>query len=185
MKNIALFGAAAALFAVPATANAQAYVQAQTGLDSVSVNGGSSEGLTYGVAAGYDVQARDALFFGIQASVSDSTTKECERDLLSVGDKLCVRSGRDLAAVARVGTNVGDTTKLYVLGGYTNARIRVTYNDGTNRDSDGTNLDGFRLGAGFEHDFGGNLFGKVEYNYSNYEQGFSRHYALAGLGVKF
>ncbi|TCM19462.1 outer membrane immunogenic protein [Novosphingobium sp. PhB165] len=137
------------------------------------------------MAAGYDVQAREALFFGIQASVSDSTTKECEHDLLSAGDKLCVRTGRDLAVVARVGTNVGADTKLYVLGGYTNARLRATYDDGVNKDSAGTNVDGFRVGAGFEHDFGGNLFGKVEYNYSNYEKGVSRHYALAGLGVKF
>lgn len=185
MNKIALLGAAAALFAVPAAANAQAYVQAQTGLDSVSIDGGSSEGLTYGVAAGYDFPVREALFFGIQASVSDSTTKECARDVIALGDKLCVRAGRDLAAVARIGTNVGETSKLYVLGGYTNARLRVTYTDGTNKDSDGTNLDGFRLGAGFEHNFGGNLFGKIEYNYSNYEQGFSRHYGLAGLGVKF
>lgn len=184
MKKIAI-AATAALFAIPAAANAQAYVQAQTGLDSVSVDGGSSEGLTYGVAAGYDIQARDALFFGIQASVSDSTTKDCLRDVAVADDKLCVRSGRDLAAVARIGTNVGETTKLYLLGGYTNARVRVTYNDGTNKDSAGTNLDGYRIGAGFEHDFGGNLFGKVEYNYSNYEHGFSRHYALAGFGVKF
>lgn len=184
MKKITI-AAAAALFIVPTVANAQAYVQAQTGLDSVSINGGSSEGLTYGVAAGYDVQARDALFFGIQASVSDSTTKECASDLIVLGDKLCVRSGRDLAVVARAGTNVGETTKLYVLGGYTNARLRVTYNDGSTKLSEGANYDGFRLGAGFEHDFGGNLFGKVEYNYSNYEQGISRHYALAGLGVKF
>jgi len=184
MNKFALLGAAA-LFAAPVAANAQAYVQAQTGLDSVSVNGGSSEGLTYGVAAGYDFPVREALFFGIQAGISGSTTKECASDLLATGDKLCVRAGRDLSAIARVGTNVGDTTKLYVLGGYTNARLRVTYSDGVNKDSDGVNLDGFRLGAGFEHDFGGNLFGKVEYNYSNYEQGYSRHYGLAGLGVKF
>lgn len=185
MKKITIAAAAVALFAVPAAANAQAYVQAQAGLDSVSSGGASSEGVAYGVAAGYDLQLRNALFVGIQASVADSSTKECVRDLLVVGDKTCIRTGRDLAVVGRIGTNVGDTTKLYVLGGYTNARIRATYSDGTNKASAGANADGFRLGAGFEHDFGRNLFGKVEYNYSNYEGDFSRHYALVGLGVKF
>ncbi|MCT2399700.1 outer membrane protein [Novosphingobium mangrovi (ex Huang et al. 2023)] len=185
MKKFAIAGAAAALFAIPAAANAQAYVQVETGLDSISVQGESDEGLNYGVSAGYDLPLSGGMFVGIQGTVADSTTKECARDVLAAGDRLCVKTGRDLAAVVRLGTSVGDKSKLYVFGGYTNARIRATYSDGVDSASDGANGDGFRLGAGYQYDLSDKIFVKAEYRYSNYESDFSRHNGIVALGVKF
>lgn len=185
MKKFAIAGVAAALFVVPAAANAQAFVQAETGLDSVSVGGESDEGVTYGVSAGYDLPLSGGMFVGIQGTVADSSTKECVSDIDVIGDRACVKTGRDLAAVVRLGTSVGEKSKLYVLGGYTNARIRVTYDDGVDSFSDGANGDGFRHGAGYQYDLSNNLFLKAEYRYSNYESDFSRHNALVALGAKF
>lgn len=185
MKKFALVGGAVALFAIPAVANAQAFVQLETGLDSISVQGESDEGVTYGVSAGYDMPLSGGMFVGIQGTVADSSTKECANDVLAAGDALCIKTGRDLAAVVRLGTTVGDKGKLYVLGGYTNARIRATYSDGVNSASDGANGDGFRLGAGYQYDLSENLFLKAEYRYSNYESDFSRHNGIVALGVKF
>lgn len=185
MKKFAIAGAAAALFVVPAAANAQAFVQAEAGIDSISVGGESKEGVSYGVTAGYDIPLSGGMFVGVQGTVADSTTKECERDVDVLGDRLCARTGRDLSAAVRLGTSVGDKSKLYVLGGYTNARLRLTYNDGTTKTSVGDNGDGWRLGAGYQLDLSENLFVKAEYRYSNYEGDFSRHNGVIALGTKF
>ncbi len=185
VKKITFAALIAGAALLPAAANAQAYVQVQTGLDSVSAAGESDEGIAYGVAAGYDFPIGEKMFIGIEGSVDDSSTKECERDLLVIGDKACLKTGRDLAAVVRLGTNLSESSQLYVLGGYTNARIRFTYDDGVTSSSVGENGDGFRLGAGFKHNFGQNFFGKLEYRYSNYEGDVSRHNGLVAVGVNF
>lgn len=177
--------AAAAVFVVPAAANAQAYVQAQGGFDSVSVLGASDEGVAFGVAAGYDFALSETVFAGIEASVDDSTTKECARDIDVVGDELCIKTGRDLSAVVRLGTKLSAADQLYVLGGYTNARLKVTYDDGVDSFGEGANGDGVRLGAGYRRTFSNNVFAKLEYRYSNYEADFSRHNVLAAVGVTF
>jgi len=182
MKKFVTASAAAALFAVPAAANAQAFVQAETGLDVISVQGESDEGLSYGVTAGYDMPLSGGMFVGVQGTVADSTTKEC---VTAGTERACIKTGRDLSALVRLGTTVGEKSKLYVLGGYTNARIRATYTDGTDRFSEGANGDGFRLGAGAQYDLSEQLFVKTEYRYSNYESDFSRHNALIALGAKF
>lgn len=183
MKNIAVFSAI--LLALPVSAQAQAYLQVHGGLDSVSVQGESEEGAAYGLAAGYDITLSDNLFAGIEASLDDSSTKACVSDFFVLGDKTCVRTGRDLAAIVKLGTQVGPNGQLYVLGGYTNARIVASYDDGFTKVSGGENGDGLRLGAGYRHNFSDRFFGKIEYRYSNYESDFSRHNALAGLGIRF
>jgi len=182
MKTIAIVTAAAALFAVPAAADAQAFLQVETGLDSVSAEGESDQGVAYGVTAGYDIPLGNGMFIGAQATAADSTTKECAT---SGTERLCIKTGRDLSAVARLGTAVGEKANLYVLGGYTNARLKVTYTDGVDRISDGENGDGWRIGAGAEYNLNANLFVKAEYRYSNYKGDFSRHNAILALGTKF
>lgn len=181
MKKFATL-AAAALFALPAAAHAQAFVQAETGLDAISVEGESDEGVAYGVTAGYDLPLSGAMFVGIQGSWADSTTKECA----SAGTtRVCVKTGRDLSAAVRLGTQLGERSKLYVLAGYSNARLRVTATDGVNSASEGANGDGLRVGAGTQFDVNENLFVKAEYRYSNYEADFSRHNAILAIGTKF
>ena len=185
MKKLTIAALAAAVAVLPAAANAQAYVQVETGLDVVDTDVGNDEGILYGVAAGYEFPLGSNVFAAVEAGISDSTTKECARNVDVVGDKACIKAGRDLSATLRLGTNLSENSKIYALGGYTNARIKATYDDGFDRYSDGVNLDGFRLGAGYQHNFGQNLFGKIEYRYSNYEQGFERHQGVVAVGAKF
>lgn len=182
MKNyvIAAFAAAAAF--VPAAANAKAYVQVQGGIDHVKVDGGSDDGATFGGAVGYEIPLGETVFIGLEGSADFSTVKECAD--LSLTETACVKAGRDLSAVARLGTKLGGSTSVYVLGGYTNARIKASYDDGITKITDGANLDGFRLGAGFKMNFNERFYGKVEYRYSNYEAGVSRHNGLVGIGIE-
>ena len=140
----------------------------------------------YGVGFGYDLNVGKKAFVGLDFSIDDSTMKECERSSILANDELCLRAGRDLAAGVRAGVNVGEKGKLYALAGYTNARFKFAYTTPAGvTTSYGSNLDGFRLGAGYEHGFGSNAYGKVEYRYSNYENDISRHQVLVGVGLNF
>jgi outer membrane immunogenic protein len=125
------------------------------------------------------------MLAGVELNADDSTTKECGSDVVVLGDTLCVRAGRDLSAVARMGWNTSAAGKLYVLAGYTNARLKISYTDATGTVSDAGNGDGVRVGAGYQQSFASGLYGKVEYRYSNYEADFSRHQVLAGVGIAF
>lgn len=184
MKKFAIAAASAALFVAPAAANAQAFVQVEAGLDNVSIDGEDNTGFGYGVSAGYDLPLSGGLFVGVQGTFADSDTKEC---VTSGVYKDCLEAGRDVAALVRVGTAVGEKSKLYVFGGYANARLDVTEReDGV----DGvygfrTDLDGVRLGAGYQYDLNDKFFVKAEYRYSNYEYDVSRNAGVVALGAKF
>ena len=150
-------------------------------------DGGREDGVAYGVGVGYDFQMGGAVV-GIEGEAAASTTDECVTDAVTTGDELCFKAKRDLYAGARIGTVVGSSTLLYAKGGYTNARYGLEYDDGGSGAGDydlSRNLDGARIGAGLEHAIGPNSFVKAEYRYSNYEDGFERHQALAGFGFRF
>jgi outer membrane immunogenic protein len=184
MKKYFAMAAAAALIA-PVSAHAEGYAQVQAGYDNFKIFGESLEGASYGVAAGYDLPITAKLFAGVEVSADDSSSKQCYGDVDIEGLRACVSTGRDLAVVARFGTNLSDTAQIYALGGYTNARVKYSLTDGIDTESAGENLDGFRLGAGFKQNLSSNAFVKVEYRYSNYEQGVSRHNALGAIGLNF
>ncbi|HEX9932395.1 MAG TPA: outer membrane beta-barrel protein [Allosphingosinicella sp.] len=75
---------------------------------------------------------------------------------------------------------------VYALAGYTNGRFRIDYDPANGpATSVSEDLDGVRVGAGFQQGFGNNLYTKVEYRYSNYEAGAERHQVIAGLGIAF
>jgi outer membrane immunogenic protein len=173
----------AATVSVPAFASGMR-VEAHGGYDRVQFAGDHRDGAMYGIGVGYD-HAMGAMFVGVEANAEDSSTKVCESDVIVVGDRACARTGRDLSIGVRSGWNLNPTSKLYVLAGYTNARIKVSYTDASGTVSDGANGDGVRVGAGLQYGFGTGLFGKVEYRYSNYESDFSRHQVVAGVGVEF
>lgn len=180
----------ASLVAIAATATpacAEGFrAEVHGGWDRVQGGGDHDSGVVYGVGLGYDLNVGKSGFVGVDFSLDDSTTKECERSSIVANDRACLRAGRDLAAGIRAGVHVGDKGKLYALAGYSNARFRFAYTTPAGvTTSDAANLDGFRLGAGYEHALGGNAYGKVEYRYSNYENDVSRHQVLVGLGLNF
>ena len=157
------------------------------GIDDVTNSGSDQAGAVYGGTIGYDHQSGKAVF-GVEAEVNGSTTKDCAGSTIVSGDSLCVKAGRDFYAGARVGYVLGENTLLYVKGGYTNARVNVTYDDGgtgANNFKVGENLDGWRAGVGMEFNAGKNIVLRTEYRYSNYQQDFTRHQGVIGVGVKF
>ena len=176
-----------AIAAAASPAAAQGFrAEIHTGYDHVSADDEDDGGVVYGVGLGYDFSISKDAFVGIDLSIDDSTMKECRTSVLAANDEACIHAGRDLAAGVRAGVNVGERGKLYALAGYTNARFRFAYTTPAGvRTSDSENLDGFRLGAGYEHAIGERTYGKVEYRYSNYENDVSRHQMLLGVGIRF
>ena len=187
------FAAAAAIVAAAAPASAEGFrAEIHGGWDHVraddnAINTNDSDsGIVYGIGLGYDVAIAPKVELGLDLSADLSTMEECETSVVLPGDRACLDAGRDLAAAVRLGYKVSPKGTVYALAGYTNARFRFDYTTPAGVTTrDGRNLDGFRLGAGYQHGFGEKAYGKVEYRYSNYESDVSRHQVLLGVGLNF
>lgn len=161
-------------------------LEAHGGWDRPVSDGVKSNGLMYGIGAGYDLAIGDKLFAGIEANADFSTARECATGVVAAGDKLCVRAGRDLSLLARAGVEVAPGSRLYALAGWTNARVRGDYKPATGAlVSSAQTLDGWRIGAGFQQDLGSGVYAKLEYRYSDYADGDNRHQLVAGFGIRF
>jgi outer membrane immunogenic protein len=163
---------AAAAGAATAAAPAGFRVEALLGYDRSGLEGSHSNGVLYGVGAGFDFAVSDSVSLGVDAEASDSTAK-----------KYGVKAGRDLYAGARVSFAVSPKANLYVKGGYTNARVSEGACCSIN--STGANLDGFRVGAGAQLLVSGKAYVGAEGRYSNYEGGWDRYQAVLTLGTRF
>ena len=164
------------------------HVDGIVGYDRPQAGGVHANGVTYGVGVGYDLQAGRALF-GIEGEATDSSADRCESGLVVAGDRTCARFGRDLYVGGRAGVLVGNRTLIYAKAGYTNARTRLAYDDGTPATAlDFTsrrNLDGARVGGGIQFGIGQNAYLRTEYRYSNYEDGVDRHQVVGAFGFHF
>jgi outer membrane immunogenic protein len=161
-------------------------VELHGGWDRTVSEGTRDNGVLYGLGVGYDFGIGKGVFAGVEANADFSSTRECADGVLVTGDRLCVKAGRDLSLIARAGVEVAPGSKLYALAGWTNARFRADYTlpSGTST-SEGQNLDGWRIGAGFQQNLGKGLHAKLEYRYSNYRQDRDRHQIVAGFGISF
>ncbi|HEX8063097.1 MAG TPA: outer membrane beta-barrel protein [Allosphingosinicella sp.] len=148
---------------------------------------GITDDVFVGGALGYDFQ-KGKLVVGVEGEATTSIGRECEVLMSSIQDRLCVKLGRDLYAGGRVGIVVGSGTLLYAKAGYTNLRLKDTYDPGTAGGSGfefTRHLDGVRVGAGIEQKLGSNAYVKGEYRYSNYESDSWKHDGLIGIGFRF
>jgi len=163
-------------------------VEGLVGYDHPSIQDEGADGVAYGVGVGYDFQSGNAVF-GVEAEAMDSTADQDVTGAVIAGDTLRVRAGRDLYVGGRVGFGIGGNSLIYAKAGYTNARVRVDYEDGTagtvNDFSARTNLDGIRAGAGAQIGIGSRAYVRTEYRYSNYQDGVDRHQVVGGLGLRF
>lgn len=163
-------------------------IEGLIGYDSTQINDDDDGGVIYGVGAGYDFQSGRAVF-GVEAEASDSTIRGCIDNIFNAGDSLCARTERDLYVGGRAGAVVGRNVLLYAKAGYTNARFRVDYDDGTaagtNNLSNSGNLDGVRVGLGAQFGIGRNAYIRTEARYSNYEAGSDRGGVVAAFGFRF
>ncbi|HLL29590.1 MAG TPA: porin family protein [Allosphingosinicella sp.] len=181
LASVAVLAAAAA----PASAEGLR-AEIHGGWDHARGDGDGENGIVYGIGAGYDFDIGKKMELGVDLSADLSSLEECRAGVVLPGDRACLDAGRDLAAAVRLGYKVSDRGTLYALAGYTNARFRFDYTTPAGVTTrDGRNLDGLRLGVGYQHGFGEKVYGKVEYRYSNYESDVTRHQVLLGVGVKF
>jgi outer membrane immunogenic protein len=181
-------GVAAPAFAQDATPFSGPYIGAVVGLDHTDFDARTHDsGLLYGGVVGYDINLNGAVF-GIEGEYADSNTKDRATNVLIPGDSASLKTGRDLYAGVRIGGEVANNIMLYAKGGYTNARVKATYDDGVDIARFSKNLDGYRLGAGVETTYNG-FTARAEYRYSSYEHIVGvkpeRHQAALILGYRF
>lgn len=152
------------------------------------------DGVVYGVQGGFDFDLGNVVV-GVEGEFADSSGElDDDEDVFSV------RAGRDLYLGGRVGFKATPRTLIYGKAGYINTAIEYDEENGTEPAIElNDEVEGLRVGAGVEHQFAGNLYGKVEYRYSNYsklqnsEDGtdaevdidLDRHQVVAGVGVRF
>jgi len=149
---------------------------------------GESDGLLYGVGAGYDVR-RGNLVFGGEAELTGASTDTRGDGVFAPGDRLVLDSGRDIYLGGRVGFVIAPTVLAYGKLGYTNAHVDRDYQGTAARPDfdDGRNSGGVRVGAGAEVAIAPATFVKGEYRYSDYGSSTieHRHQILAGFGFRF
>lgn len=158
MKNyMVILAAAAAFTATPAMANDFTGVRAEVtaGLDDVT-SGADTTDVTYGAGVGFDAELYTNVVVGIEANLDN------------------VFDRRNVGASARIGYVVADTALVYAKVGYANWKQTTS-----------VELDGLRVGAGIEANLYGPVYGKVEYRYTDFNQGVGQHGALVGLGLRF
>lgn len=113
--------------------------------------------IVYGAAIGFDVPLGDNFIAGVEANSSNVFEDE-----------------RQIGAAARVGYAFNPHVMAYAKAGYNN------YRDVFSRE-----LDGATVGGGLEFAFSKNVYTKVEYKYSDFDQGVGSHAGLVGLGLRF
>ena len=178
------------------------WVDLRGGFDSVELrasgNGASiassRSGFVYGGAAGFDFALGSKAVAGLEVGGYGTTTKVCSA--VYGNDQACLKAGRDLEVLARLGFKAGASTLVYGLAGYANGRISATYVDFANSANNGSASatgGGVRVGAGVEQSFG-KAFAKAEYRYTSYNKsdlgfganiGFNRNQVLVSAGYRF
>jgi outer membrane immunogenic protein len=224
----ALVASGIALAATPANAQDEFSgfrIEALAGYDNEGVDfdddvldGGkrSDDGFALGAAAGYDVQMGQFVF-GVEADFVESTLdREYDEQGLRPANPIAtpisatynIEGGGDISVGGRAGFAVSPTFLIYGKIGYSWHKLAI---EGTGSDNgapftidEQIDLAGLRLGAGGEMNFGENFYGKIEYRYSNYNEGdfdvngananleplFSgidvvRHQVMLGAGFRF
>jgi outer membrane immunogenic protein len=179
----------------------------EDGVDTNDDDGDESiEGAAFGVGAGYDFDL-GGIVAGVEGEFVESTgEQEADETIDGVAFTTGIETGRDLYIGGRIGIRATPTTLVYGKAGYTNTSIEANIEGGGERFEFDTNVDGYRLGVGIEQIFGPNVYGKVEYRYSNYNNldfsdnfdlddfeaedfdtdiDLDRHQVMAGIGFRF
>jgi outer membrane immunogenic protein len=180
--------------------------ESDDGVDTGDNEGDESiDGVAYGVGAGFDFDL-GGIVAGIEAEYSDSSGKqEADETIDGINFSSRIATGRDIYVGGRIGFRAGPSTLVYGKAGYTNTSIEAGFETGGDSFEFDSNVDGWRLGAGIEQLFGPNMYGKIEYRYSNYNNldfsddfdlddfdaedfdtdiDLDRHQVLAGIGFR-
>lgn len=181
-------------------------IEARAGWDKITLEGrfddgtdrfklsDSDEDVGYGAELGYDGKFGSTTL-GVYAGVDLSSVKQCD-ELFGL-DELCLKTRRNFTLGVRSGFIASDRALLYVKGGYSNGRVRATYEDFEDilpSVSDAKSRSGFHVGAGVELAVSSKAYVKAEYVHTNYKAfnldddtkgDFSRDQVFAGVGFRF
>lgn len=119
--------------------------------------GGGEEDAVAGIAAGYDFDLGANAFAGAEIS----------------GDKILTDGTRvSLGLAGRVGFKAGDAGKLYGVGGWQSKPCRLCD-------------DFWTAGAGYQHNLGQQLYGKIEYRHMFFDNARDANTVAVGVGTRF
>ncbi len=164
-----------------------AYIGAHTGYGwgDGSLEGAGSDdfdGWRLGAFVGYNWQFSSGFVAGIEGDVNYDWNDN------NYGGGLEIESGFSGSVRGRVGYAF-DRTLIYAAGGWTATNVELNSPAGDDDDT----LHGWTIGAGVDHAFTDNVFGRLEYRYNDYGDGdlgganvdFDQHVIQIGVGVKF
>jgi outer membrane immunogenic protein len=219
------FCLASALVSTPALANDDGTarsgprIEAIFGYDRVSVGEDqtndfnvNAEDVTYGAVIGYDI-SDGMISFGVEAEIATSGLAfedRAENELLFgslVSGRLRIDSNPEYYLGARLGYGSGNSI-FYLKAGYAMSSVDIDadgFIDSEPVSFDGDiDLDGLRLGIGFEYGITDNFFVKTEYRFTDYTGGeiealgqsldldaaldtidLQRHQVVVGAGLRF
>lgn len=152
--------------------------------DDYDVNGG-----LLGVFAGFQRQLDNNIVLGFEGDFDYNWNDE-----KGSTDILDYKLGTDWAASARLRAGYAiDRTLVYVTGGWATTRGYLEVEEPGFAFNAKETFNGWTIGAGVDHAFTDNVFGRLEYRYNdygskNYDFGkidLDQHTVKVGLGVKF
>lgn len=162
--------------------------------DEVINEKGKDNGILYGFELGYDHNFGGGII-GAYAGMDMSSIKECME--VFGEDEACAKLRRNFTIGLRTGITPSENVLLYVKGGYSNGKAKVTYEDfeGILEDESASGTrSGYHAGVGAEFAFSKKVYAKLDYTYTSYKGfdeiddtrvKFSRSQVAVGLGVRF
>lgn len=150
--------------------------------------------VSYGGEVGYDLSFGSAII-GAYAGIDFAKAEFC--DELFGNDQACIEAERNITVGGRAGFTVTPQALLYAKGGYSNGRVRATYDnlgDLVGEIEESQSRKGYHFGVGAELAFGSSAYGKVEYVHTRYKDfeldeatggSVRRNQLLAGIGFRF
>ena len=147
----------------------------------------SFDGGRFGGFVGYNWQFSNGFVAGVEGDVNYDWN-ENTYTVAGLGSA-DIESGFSGSVRGRVGYGM-DRTLIYAAGGWTATNVEI---DAGAAGSDDDTLHGWTIGAGVDHAFTDNVFGRLEYRYNDYGSGdlggadveFDQHVVQVGIGVKF
>ncbi|MEE4199121.1 outer membrane protein [Erythrobacter sp.] len=188
------------------------YDRVEVGVDDTEDFDANAEDVTYGANIGYDF-SRGMISFGVEAEISTSnlsdsaTFNDVELDGDLYNGVLRLDSNPDYYIGGRLGFGSHDKL-VYIKAGYAMSSIDIDADGTVNGVPDAADadidLDGLRLGIGFEYGLLENFYMKTEYRFTDYSGGevefegqsfglddeldavnVNRHQVVVGAGLRF
>lgn len=134
--------------------------------------------IAFGGEVGYDFAVSDKVVLGPYATYEISSVENCD-------DTACVNATDNYAVGLHGGYLVGDKGLLYAKVGYASLGLEAVIG-AVSEKARGAGVQG---AIGYEHGFGANFYGRVEFGYADngdiYGINFQRRHAGVALGARF